>query len=253
MADRDAILEYLSELLGTSAWEDYGPNGLQVVGSESVTHVASGVSSNAALFEQAAADNAELILVHHGLFWRNTPQPIDHIMKNRLKLLFDNNISLAAYHLPLDAHREHGNNALIATGLGMSLTDEAFAVMEGKSVGVVAEYDAPIDFADFHNRLNDLTHREPLHLGARPKSIRRVAVCSGGAQSELGNAAALGVDAFVTGEAGEPSHAHAIEAGVAFFSAGHYATETFGVRRLGELIAKKFDVEHSFHLLPTPV
>jgi dinuclear metal center YbgI/SA1388 family protein len=249
---RDLIAE-LDSLLEPHRFRDYCPNGLQVPGKPDVTRLATGVSASAELFERALAERADLILVHHGLFWGSAPTPIDPTMKRRLKLLFDADVSLAAYHLPLDAHPALGNNALIAAALGAE-THTPFAPHEGEAIGVLASFAADgIDAADLRARVATLTAREPLSFDAGPSRVHTLAIVSGAGASYLDEAIAKGADAFLTGEPAERAMTQAREAPVHFIAAGHYATETFGVRRLGEHLAERFGVEHVFVDVPNPV
>lgn len=253
MADRDALISYMDEMLASDEWADYCPNGLQVEGSDTVDSIVTGVSANQALLDAARDVGAQMVLVHHGLFWKGGAQRVIGPAKRRLETLIKHGISLAGYHLPLDAHPVLGNNALICAGLGLTRHDEPFAVMEGKAVGCVGESDGNLAFSELLSRVEEFTGRKPLHLGHSPASVRRVAICSGGAQRELESAAALGVDVFITGEAGEPTHQLAQELGIAFISAGHYATEICGIRALGEHVAEQFSLKHTFIDIPTLV
>lgn len=249
IADLDALLE-------PARFADYGPNGLQVPGRAEVATVATGVSASAELFERAIAARADLILVHHGLFWRPTRRgvgPIDRAMKRRLKLLFDADASLAAYHLPLDAHPTNGNNALIAGALGAD-SHAPFGLHEGQPIGVLARFPAPgFDAQDLTARVAALTEREPLVFDAGPPRVQALAIVSGAGASYLDDAIAAGADAFLTGEPAERVMTQAREAAIHFIAAGHYATETFGVRRLGEHLSERFGVEHVFIDVPNPV
>lgn len=253
MASRDEIVSYANDLMGSDDWKDYGPNGLQVVGADDVTTIATAVSCSAEVFERAAGAGAQMLIVHHGLFWRDTPQVVDRLARQRLRLLFDNDLNLVAFHLPLDAHEALGNNVLLRDGLGLAPTATPFAIMDGKPLGQVGRYDEPVTPDEFRERLANLTGREPLHLGATPDRIATVGICSGGAARVLAEAVELGLDAFVTGEPSEPTLHAAQEGDVAFFAAGHYATETFGVRALGEHLAERFELRHTFVDAPNPV
>jgi dinuclear metal center YbgI/SA1388 family protein len=239
-------------MLEPERFEDYGPNGLQVPGREEVETIATGVSAHLQLFELAAAEKADLLLVHHGIFWGTGPGPIDVPLKRRLQVLFDADISLAAYHLPLDAHLEVGNNALLAHALG---ADEVgpFAKHRGQPIGVIAELPGPIPASDLFERTREATEREPLVFDAGPERVGRIAIVSGAGADHLGEAAAAGAEAFITGEPAERSMAQARELGLHFIAAGHYATETFGVRRLGELLAERFGLRQVFLDVPNPV
>ena len=215
--------------------------------------MATGVSAHAELFELAAAERAELLIVHHGLFWGAGPGPIDAALKRRLQILFDADIGLAAYHLPLDAHPEIGNNALLARALGAEEL-EPFALHHGEPIGFIARLPGeglPAD--ELFARVHEITSREPLVFDSGPARVRRVAIVSGAGADFLADAAAAGADALLTGEPAERAMAQARESGLHFIAAGHYATETFGVRRLGEHLAERFGVRHVFLDVPNPV
>jgi dinuclear metal center YbgI/SA1388 family protein len=240
------LIAHLDALLRPQAFDDYGPNGLQVPGNDAVGTVVSGVSASVELFELAARHGADLVLVHHGLFWGATG-PLDARMKARLKLLFDHDMALAAYHLPLDAHLEVGNNALLAAAIGAT-DPEPFA-----GVGVSARLPG-IAPGELLARVREATGgREPLAFLAGPQEVHSIGIVSGGAAKHLDDAIAAGLDAFVTGEPREPAMNDAREAGVHFLAAGHYATETFGVRALGERLAAEFGIRHVFADVPNPI
>ncbi len=247
------MLEEIDRLLEPGRFRDYGPNGLQVPGPPEVETVAVGVSAHAELFELAAAERAQLLIVHHGLFWGDGPGPIDALLKRRLQILFDADIGLAAYHLPLDAHPEIGNNALLARALGAETLDP-FALHEGEPIGCIASLPGEGLPADqLFARIHEVTSREPLLFDAGPAWVHRLAIVSGAGTDFLADAAAAGADAFLTGEPTERAMAQARESGLHFIAAGHYATETFGVRRLGEHLAERFDVRQVFLDVPNPV
>ena len=247
------IIEELNGILEPQRFEDYGPNGLQVPGAAEVETIATGVSASLQLFELAAVERAQLLLVHHGLFWGSGFGPIDATLKRRLKALFDADIALAAYHLPLDAHLQFGNNALLAKALGAQST-QPFALHRGQPIGVLASLPAGgIDATELFARVHAATSREPLVFDAGPARVRSVAIVSGAGSDYLADAAAAGADALLTGEPVERVMASAREAQVHFIAAGHYATETFGVRRLGEHLAERFGVRHVFLDVPNPV
>jgi dinuclear metal center YbgI/SA1388 family protein len=247
------LLAHLNGLLEPHRFHDYCPNGLQVPGGEQVSRVATGVSASAELFERAARWGANLLVVHHGLFWGSDPLPIDAAMKCRLKLLFDSNMSLAAYHLPLDAHPEVGNNALIAHAIGAE-PEQPFAPHHSEHIGVIARVPGKgLSATDLFQRVSKLTAREPLVFDAGPAQVERIAIVSGGGSDYLAEAARLGADALLTGEPTERVMAQARETHIHFIAAGHYATETFGVRRLGEVLSERFDVEHAFIDVPNPI
>src|SRR3954447_10204793 len=240
------LIGHLDALLNPSAFDDYGPNGLQVPGKGTIRTVVTGVSASIELFERAADEDADLVLVHHGLFWGETG-PIDERLKRRLKLLFDHEMALAAYHLPLDAYMEVGNNALLAAAIGAT-DPEPFV-----GIGVRARLPA-IAPEDLRARVREATGgREPLAFLAGPDPVTSIGIVSGGAAKHLDDATAAGLDAFVTGEPREPAMNDAREAGIHFLAAGHYATETFGVRALGERLAAQFGIRHVFADVPNPI
>jgi dinuclear metal center YbgI/SA1388 family protein len=247
------IIEYLDALLSSDRFDDYGPNGLQVPGRPEVDAVGSGVSAHLELFERAAAAGVGLVLVHHGLFWDRAPRSLSPTLAARLRVLLERGMSLAAYHLPLDAHPEVGNNALIAAGLGCA-EREPFGRHRGMTIGVRASFaDDGLPAADVFARVEALTGRPPLVFESGPDRVRSIGIVSGGGAGSLGEAAQAGLDAFLTGEPSEPAMEEAREAGIHFIAAGHYATETFGIRRLGDLVAERFGLEHRFIDVPNPV
>jgi dinuclear metal center YbgI/SA1388 family protein len=242
------LIAFLDALLRPDEFDDYGPNGLQVPGREQVATVVTGVSAGSELFERAIGEGADLVLVHHGLLWKGPPRPLDRAAKRRLQLLFDADVALAAYHLPLDAHLEHGNNALLADAIGATVAGP-FA-----GVGVHAGFGTPIAPAELRERVRAAcAGREPLAILGGPDPVGSIGIVSGGGQGHLGEAIAAGLDAFLTGEASERNFNEAREGGVHFLAAGHYATETLGVRRLGDLLADRFGVRHVFVDVPNPI
>lgn len=253
MASRDEMIAFLDELLMPGGFSDYCPNGLQVPGAGQVDVVATGVSAHLELFERAAEAGAQMVLCHHGIFWSSQPRSINPTMRRRLEALFHADMSLAAYHLPLDAHPEVGNNALICSELGLERA-EPFGHRDGKAIGWVGRTVEGVPIAELRERCEaTFGGRPPLVFEGGPEVVHSVGLVSGGGGSHLADAAALGLDAFLTGEPEEPAMADASEAGVHFIAAGHYATETFGVKRLGEILRERFDVEHRFIDIPNPV
>jgi dinuclear metal center YbgI/SA1388 family protein len=252
MAARDEIIAHLDDLLEIDAFADYGPNGLQVPGAEEVSTVVTGVSAQRELFERAAEAGAQLVLCHHGLFWDFHPRTIGPAMKERLRVLFDGDISLAGYHLPLDAHPEVGNNALICAALGLERA-EPFAEHKGRSIGFVGRSAEGVPFEQLRERCAEAFGQQPFTFECGPELVRSVGIVSGGAQSSFREAIERGLDAFLTGEVSEHVMADAREAGVHYIGAGHYATERLGIRRLGELVAERFRIEHRFVEIPNPI
>lgn len=231
-----------------AAFEDYCPNGLQVAGRPEVRLVVSGVSAHIELFERARERGADLVLAHHGIFWRGDDPRLVGPQRARISLLLKSEMSLAAYHMPLDAHAEFGNNALLAAGLGAE-AHERFA-----DIGRAATFAGDgLEHRELRERVATLTQREPLIFDSGPARIRTLAIVSGAGSGYLGEAIAGGFDAFLTGEPSERVMAQAREAGVYFIAAGHHATETFGVRALGDLIALRFRIEHEFIDVANPI
>ena len=247
MARRDEILAYANELLELDAYPDYGPMGMQVEGADEVTRIGCAVSASRELFERAAAAGCELVIVHHGLIWDSDPRTIDGAMRARLGLLLGANITLAAYHLALDAHPEIGNNVLLARELGIEPEERVAGLGFG---GPLAE---PLGVEEFARRVHERLAREPLVFPAGPDRVARAAVITGGAAKYVVDAAAAGYDLFLTGEAAEPTLHTARELGIHFVAAGHYATETLGVQALAARLAERFGLGWEFIDLPNPV
>ncbi len=247
------IIAALDELLEPQRFEDYAPNGLQVPGPAEITTVVTGVSASAELFERAAECGADLVLVHHGLFWKGAPLALSDAAARRLRLLFDHGMALAAYHLPLDGHPAVGNNALLAAALGCE-RHEPFAAHAGATIGVAGHFAGDGIAPDaLLARVGEACGREPLAFTAGPERIRTIGIVSGAGSGYLGDAIAAGHDAFLTGEPIERVMVQAQEERIHFVAAGHYATETLGVRRLGDLLAERFGLEHAFVDVPNPI
>lgn len=254
MAPRDEILAFCDELLGAAGFDDYGPNGLHVPGGREVRKVATGVSAHLELIQRAAESGAELLLAHHGLFWNFHPRALSEQMAARLRAAFAGELSVAAYHLPLDAHPAIGNNALLCSELGFERTEQPFGVVRGTAIGCVGRVAGePIPADELFQRVRDLTGREPLAFDAGPDLVRSIGIVSGAGTSEIHSAVALGLDAFLTGEPAEHAMADAREGALHYIAAGHYATETLGIRRLGTLVAERFEIEHEFIDVPNPI
>ncbi|MFZ5524633.1 MAG: Nif3-like dinuclear metal center hexameric protein [Pseudomonadota bacterium] len=243
------LCDYNASLLQTGMFKDYCPNGLQVEGRAEVRRIATGVTASQRVLDEAIAWGADAILVHHGYFWRNEEATIVGIRKKRIAQLLRNDISLLAYHLPLDAHAELGNNAQLGKLLGL--------VERGRfgeqNIAWLGELERPQNLAQFALQLGHDLQRMPQVIGDGVKRISKVAWCSGGAQGYFEAAIAQGVDAYITGEISEQSYHLANETGVAFIAAGHHATERFGIQALGEHLAKRFGLEHRFFDQDNPV
>ena len=210
------------------------------------------MSANRDTIARAAAEGADLLLVHHGLFWEGAPRHVDAAMHARLRPLFEHDIALAAYHLPLDGHAEHGNNALLAAHLGCAST-EPFAEHKGTTIGIAGRFDPPLPAAELLARVKRTTEREPLHFAFGPDPVATIGIVSGAGGGYLAGAIAAGHDAFLTGEPSERDMAIAREGAIHYLAAGHYATETFGVRRLGELLRERHGLDHVFLADPNPI
>lgn len=247
MADRDEITRFCDELLDVKRFRDYGPMGLQVEGSAEVERIICGVSASLELFDTAATRGAQMILVHHGIFWNNERLLIDRRQKGRLKVLFDCDISLLAYHLALDAHPEIGNAALLAQELGI-VPERAF-----DEYGVGGRLEEPIAAKDFVTLVEKKLGRKPTAYLHGPESVRRVAILTGGGGHSLLPASREGYDLFLTGEATEPALHLSRELGIHFIAAGHYATEKLGIQALTGRIAERFGVQWDFIDIPNPV
>jgi len=252
-AKRDEITAYCDDLLDVDSFEDFGPNGLQVPGAEEVSKVATGVTANLELLEGAVEWGAELVMTHHGLLWGSEVSPLSVPMAARLRTLLCANASLAAYHLPLDAHPEIGNNALLRDALGLEPDGRPFGEAKGSAVGLIGRSPEPIEIGELARRLGAAVGREPLVFESGPERISSVGIVTGAGGFALHEAGPLGLDALVTGEPSEPVMGEAREYGVHFLAGGHYATEVFGIRRLGELVAERFEVEHRFIDVPNPI
>jgi dinuclear metal center YbgI/SA1388 family protein len=247
MAQRTEIESHLSALLAVDRFKDYGPNGLQVEGRAEVRRLVTGVTASLALIEAAVADGADAILVHHGLFWRGQSGCITGWMRQRLAPLLAHGINLFAYHLPLDAHAELGNNAQLGQRLGMR-ADARFGDQDLGCIGPAAAADATALAAQVQAALG----RTPVLLPGDGRPLRRVAWCTGGAQGHFESAIAAGADAYITGEISEPQAHIARETGVAFLACGHHATERYGAPAVGEHLAQRFDLVHRFIDIPNP-
>jgi dinuclear metal center YbgI/SA1388 family protein len=253
VASRDEIIRFCDGLLDSGAFEDYGPNGLQVPGRRDVAQVASGVSANLDLIEAAVEGGADLLLVHHGLFWGSAPSALSELLATRLRAALGGELSVAAYHLPLDAHPRIGNNALLREGLGLDPDPVSFGAVKGRAIGAVGRVDGGIAAAELVTRIAELCGREPIVFDHGPERVERVGIVTGGGGATLTEAIELGLDALVTGELSEPAPAEAREGEIHLIAAGHHATETFGIRRLGALVGERFGVAHEFIEVPNPI
>ena len=248
MAHRNQIEAHLSGLLAVDRFRDYGPNGLQVEGKPEVHKIVSGVTASLALIEAAVAAKADAILVHHGLFWKGQDGRVTGWLKRRLELLLAQQINLYAYHLPLDAHPELGNNAQ----LGLKLKLVADARFGEQDLGFIGSPEKPLTVAALAALLQYRLGRAATVVEGDGRPLQRVAWCTGGAQGYFEAAIAAGADAFVTGEISEPQAHYARETGVAFLACGHHASERYGAPAVAAQVAQEFGLEHEFIDIDNP-
>lgn len=254
MAPLEEIIGFCDRLLEIESFEDFGPNGLQVPGADEISTLATGVTANREFLQRAVDSGAELVMTHHGLLWRGEAgEPMSRLMADRLRVVLCANLSVAAYHLPLDAHPEHGNNALLRDALGLKADPRPFAEAKGSTIGLIGRFEEPLGVGELESRLRAATGSEPLVFDSGPERISEVGVITGAGTFALDEAGSLGLDAVVTGEPSESAMGEAAEHGLHFLAAGHYDTETSGIQRLGELVAERFGVEHRFIDVPNPV
>ena len=246
---RTELEGYLSQYLEVDRFRDYCPNGLQVEGRAEIGLIISGVTASLQLLEAARDQRADAVLVHHGYFWRGEDPRLTGIRRARLGLLLAENINLFAYHLPLDAHAEVGNNVQLARVLGLRVGGRFCE----QDVGCHGELENPLSVAALAAHVHQRLDRMPQVIGRPDRLVRRVAWCTGAAQSSLENAVTLGVDAYITGEISEQTVHLAREADVAFIAAGHHATERYGVSALGDHLAARHGLTHRFIDLENPV
>ena len=253
MASRDEIIAFCDETLNAGAFSDYGPNGLQIPGTPEVETLATCVSAHLESIERAIGLGADLLVAHHGLFWDFHERSLSEPMAARLRAALGANLSVAGYHLPLDAHPQIGNNALICEALGLTAKADPFGRAKGAAIGVIGRSDDGIPAGELLSRIRSEISPDPLVFETGPDVVHTVGILSGAGSSSIAEAVGLGLDAVITGEPAEHAMADAREGGVHFIAAGHYATETFGVRRLGELVAERFGVRHEFIDVPNPI
>ncbi len=246
------IVAFANRYLNIDQFDDYCPNGLQVDGRAEVKKILTGVTASQALLDGAVERGVDMILVHHGYFWKGEPQAITGLKYKKIRTLMESNISLLGYHLPLDAHPVCGNNVMLAKELDVRVET---AVGPGRNpLIVIGDFLEPVCLAELEGKIHRKLSRMPLCIGAdKNKVLRRVAICTGGAQNYFSIAIEHGVDVFITGEVSEQQYHLAMESGVGFISAGHHATERYGVRAFGEVLCKEFSVEVEYLEIPNPV
>ncbi len=251
MIERSALNQVFNELLKPEQFKDYGPNGLQVEGRREIRKIVSGVTASLALIEAAIAEQADAIVVHHGLFWRGQDGCVTGWMRQRLGALLTHNINLWAYHLPLDAHPELGNNAQLAQQLGLKFEGR----FGDQQLACFGEAVKPLSFAnpqELAAHVERILGRTPVLVAPINKPMKRIAWCTGGAQSYFEAAIAADVDAYITGEISEPQAHYARECGVAYLACGHHATERYGVQAVARYVAQQCGLEHVFIDIDNP-
>ena len=251
LVSRTELLNALDGALQPQLFKDYGPNGLQVEGRAQVRRLVTGVTASLALIEAAIEARADAVLVHHGLFWRGQDGRVTGWMKQRLQCLLANDLNLLAYHLPLDAHAEWGNNAQLAQRLGVAVLPGPAGRFGEQSLGWMGEV-ASMPLSAWAQRVQTLVQRPITCVGDEQRPIQRVALCTGGAQSYFEAAIHAGADVFVTGEISEPQAHYAREMGVAYIACGHHASERYGVQAVGEAMAQRLGIEHRFIEIDNP-
>lgn len=251
MVELKDLVSYLNNILEVDQFHDYCPNGLQIEGRAEIKTVISGVTASQALIEQAIENNADMLLVHHGYFWKGENESISGIKYQRIKCLIEAGISLVAYHLPLDAHPLYGNNAKLAEIFDFEIAGQ-FPAGKG-SVGMHGRLKIPLTAHEFSEKITQKLGRVPLHIGTDNKKIESIAWCSGAAQNYIIEAAEFGMDAYLSGEISEQTVHLAREYGIQFFAAGHHATERYGVKALGQHLEQHFGVSHRFIDIDNPV
>ena len=245
----DALNNYLNTLLQPERFSDYCPNGLQVEGKQEINKIVTGVTASMALLQAALQANADAVLVHHGYFWRGEALPIVGIKKRRIQFLLQHDINLFAYHLPLDMHPELGNNVMLAKQLGLQVT----AWAGEKNMLALAELNQVQTLQSFALMIENKLKRPPQVIGDLQKSIKTIALCTGAAQGYIEEAVEAGADVYISGEISEQTVHVARESGMSYISAGHHATERYGIQALGEHLAQKFSLQHEFIDMDNPV
>ena len=242
----------LKKVLRPEQFKDYCPNGLQVEGRKEISKLVTGVTACQELITAAAEAGADALLVHHGYFWRGEDQSISGIKKVRIEALLKHELSLLAYHLPLDVHQEFGNNVQLGKMLGIEINGE-LGKQNNHPIGLTGTIDQGTDFETLKALIADKLDRQPLAIEGKSKTIKSIAWCTGAAQNYIELAVAAGADAYITGEVSEPTVHIARESGIHFFSAGHHATERYGVQAMGSYLASKFNLDHQFIDIDNPV
>lgn len=249
--NRDALGHYLAELLAIDRCQDYCPNGLQVEGRQSIQHIVSGVTACQALLDKAIELEADAVLVHHGYFWKGEPPVVTGMKKRRLQTLLQHELNLFAYHLPLDIHSRLGNNSQLARLMDWP-QPEVLTAIEPQGVVMTATLIEPVAADHLALQLEQRLGRQLFCAVHEQQPVTKIAWCTGGGQGFIDAAAAAGCDAFITGEVSEQTIHSAREQHIAFYAAGHHATERYGVQALGEHLAERFGIQHTFVDIDSP-
>jgi len=252
MVSLQDLVNYCDQLLVVNQFQDYCPNGLQVEGKPQIHKLVSGVTASQALIDSAIAQHADAILVHHGYFWKGENPCVTGMKRSRLRVLLTADVSLIAYHLPLDAHSSLGNNAQLGRLLGFKVHG-GFGVGGGPDIALYGELPAVSSPQQLSSHIAQQLRRDPLHITGGSEQICKVAWCTGAAQNYIEQAAALGAEAFISGEISEQTVHVARELGIHYYAAGHHATERYGVKALGDHLQDYFSVEHRFIDIENPV
>jgi len=251
--NRNDLEQYLDDLFTPERIKDYAPNGLQIQGKDEITTIVTGVTASQALINSAIEKKADAIIVHHGYFWKNEPYVIRGMKHKRIKALMDNDISLFAYHLPLDIHPIIGNNAQLAKLLNIEVTGP-LELGNQLSVAIQGKFQEFISGTVLAQKISESLNRECLHIAPPSnKAIKSIAWCTGGGQDYIELAAEQGIDAFISGEVSEKTTHIAHEMDIHFFAAGHHATERYGIKALGEYLTKEQNIDVVFVDIDNPV
>lgn len=252
MAQLQDILQWCDQTLLSSEFKDYAPNGLQIEGKADVKKIVCAVTASLDAIDAAIEAQADLLLVHHGYFWKGEPAPITGMRGARIKKLIQHDISLVGYHLPLDAHPSLGNNAAIAELLELE-NIQALNPNDRHPIGNIGYLKQAISAEAFKQQLSDVFNREIIHLPSTTEKIQKIGFCTGAAQDFITQAAEQGCDAYISGEVSERTFYEARELNVHYFACGHHATERYGVQRLAQALSKQFDVEAIYYEQGNPI
>lgn len=252
MAKLQDIIQWCDQTLKSPEFKDYAPNGLQIEGKTEVHKILAAVTASQDAIDAAIRENADLLLVHHGYFWKGEAYPITGMRGKRIKSLIQHDISLLAYHLPLDSHPSLGNNAAIADLLELERI-ETLDPSERHPIGNIGYLNQPMPVEDFKKFVSETLKFDVTHLPADKTMIEKVGFCTGGAQDFIVKAAEQGCDAYISGEVSERTFYEAKELGIHYFACGHHATERYGVQRLGQAISEQFDIEYVYFELNNPI